>query len=66
VSTAAGVVSPNWKLGGFNATADVAIAATIPADGNSYTLVGTNTNLTGRSWNYNSTTGVITENTPAP
>ncbi len=45
---------------GFNATADVTVASTVAADGNSYTLTGDHANLT-QSYAYDSTTGVISE-----
>jgi len=51
---------------GFNPTQDVTVAVTPAADGNSYELTGTNANITGRSWTYDSATGVITENTATP
>ncbi len=49
------------KLGenGYNKTANVTVAVTVAADGNSYKLAGTHSNLTGKTWTYDSTTGVI-------
>lgn len=58
--TAAGVVGANWGDSGLTATTGVAITATIPAAGTTYTLAGTHANITGSTWTYDSTTGVIT------
>lgn len=59
IATAAGVVKAEWDAAGFNPTQDVTITAAVTAS--QYTLTGTNANITGKTWVYNSTTGVITE-----
>ena len=61
VSTAAGVVSPNWDAAGFNPTGDVAVTFNHVAGASTFTLVGTHTSRTGDTWTYSSATGVIAE-----
>jgi len=48
------------KDNGYNKTADVTVTVT-SADASKYTLKGVNSNLTGKEWTYDSTTGVITK-----
>jgi len=60
-----GVVTPdsNWDKAGFNGTNDVTINAVITA--NSYTLTGSNKNLPGKTFVYDSATGKIAAPAPA-
>lgn len=60
VAGSPGSVAANWGDSGLTATQDVAVAAAIAGDGNSYTLTGSHLSRPGDAWTYDSETGVIT------